>query len=167
MSRSLLRRKGLTDVSRAFILASLVTHLPQRDDVARDAKATEPDLGPGRARSNIVGYIFGVTPGLAIWIVFGLTMPFRRVMYELACFSWRKKHLEPLPPPQHPWASSSHRSHLSATSRSSIPEDVLNTNVQLGNMDPYTPSNVSTEFMITPLLTHSPPGHTRSGMGHP
>lgn len=67
---------------RAFIVANIVTHLPQADDVARDAKADAPDLGPGRARSNIIGYIFGVTPGLAIWIVFGLTRDFRQIMYE-------------------------------------------------------------------------------------
>ncbi|KAI0394311.1 hypothetical protein F5Y17DRAFT_428525 [Xylariaceae sp. FL0594] len=76
----------------AFILANIVTHLPQRDDVERDAKADEPDLGPGRARSNIVGYTFGVTPGLAIWIVFGLTRTFRQTMYDtFVPRKWRGK----------------------------------------------------------------------------
>ncbi|KAI1116686.1 hypothetical protein F5Y14DRAFT_52353 [Nemania sp. NC0429] len=74
-----------------FIIANIVTHLPQRDDVMRDAQATEPDLSVGRARSNIVGYIFGVTPGLAIFIVFGLGGAFRRVMRErLVPKRWRQ-----------------------------------------------------------------------------
>lgn len=67
---------------RAFILASIITHLPQREDVARDAEADAPDLSADRASSNIIGYIFGVTPGLAITIVFGLTNPFRQTMSE-------------------------------------------------------------------------------------
>ncbi|KAJ3576800.1 hypothetical protein NPX13_g3584 [Xylaria arbuscula] len=75
-----------------FILANVITHLPQRDDIARDAKATEPDLSAERARSNIIGYIFGVTPGLAIWIVFGLTRDFRKIMYDTFMPRiWRKR----------------------------------------------------------------------------
>ncbi|KAI0878311.1 hypothetical protein GGS24DRAFT_416491 [Hypoxylon argillaceum] len=83
-----------------FIVANIVTHLPQRDDILRDAQSTEPDLGPGRARSNIIGYIFGVTPGLAIWLVFGLSKAFRRSMYDTFIRSrwWRRKSLETLPP---------------------------------------------------------------------
>lgn len=73
-------------------MANIVTHLPQADDVARDAKADAPDLGPERAKSNIIGYIFGVTPGLAIWIVFGLTRDFRQIMYETFIpRSWRRR----------------------------------------------------------------------------
>ncbi|KAL1852527.1 hypothetical protein Daus18300_012125 [Diaporthe australafricana] len=64
----------------AFILASIITHIPEREDVARDAEADAPDLSASRASSNIFGYIFGVTPGLAITIVFGLTKPFRQTM---------------------------------------------------------------------------------------
>ncbi|KAI0431231.1 hypothetical protein F5Y09DRAFT_305508 [Xylaria sp. FL1042] len=76
----------------AFIVANVATHLPQRDDVERDAKADAPDLGPDRARSNIIGYIYGVTPGLAIWIVFGLTRDFRQIMYEMFVpRSWRRR----------------------------------------------------------------------------
>ncbi|KAI1812545.1 hypothetical protein GGS20DRAFT_557437 [Poronia punctata] len=76
----------------AFILANIVTHLPQRDDVERDAQADKPDLGPERARSNIVGYTFGVTPGLALWIVFGLTRTFRKIMYDtFVPRKWRRR----------------------------------------------------------------------------
>ncbi|KAI1284043.1 hypothetical protein F5Y07DRAFT_348497 [Xylaria sp. FL0933] len=76
----------------AFIVANIATHLPQRDDIARDAKADAPDLGPERARSNIIGYIYGVTPGLAIWIVFGLTRDFRQIMYDTFIpRSWRRR----------------------------------------------------------------------------
>ncbi|KAI0913888.1 hypothetical protein F4823DRAFT_574839 [Ustulina deusta] len=76
----------------AFIVANIVTHLPQRDDVARDAKADAPDLGPERARSNIIGYTFGVTPGLAIWVVFGLTRDFRKIMYDtFVPRGWRRR----------------------------------------------------------------------------
>ncbi|KAI1325447.1 hypothetical protein F5Y16DRAFT_411460 [Xylariaceae sp. FL0255] len=65
-----------------FIAASIVTHIPQAKDVARDAQADAPDLSTERALSNITGYIFGVTPGLAIFIVFGLASPFRQIMRE-------------------------------------------------------------------------------------
>ncbi|KAI2623732.1 hypothetical protein GGS21DRAFT_330254 [Xylaria nigripes] len=66
----------------AFIVASIVTYLPQRDDIARDAKASAPDLSPDRARSNIIGYIPGISPGLAIFVVFGFTRDFRQIMYN-------------------------------------------------------------------------------------
>ncbi|KAJ8127363.1 hypothetical protein O1611_g6273 [Lasiodiplodia mahajangana] len=90
----------------AFIVANIVTHLPQRDDVARDAKAEYPDLSPERARSNIIGYIFGVTPGLAIWIVFGLTKDFRQIMYEtFVPRSWRRWGPTPAEPLDTPWDS--------------------------------------------------------------
>ncbi|KAI0875478.1 hypothetical protein GGS24DRAFT_455394 [Hypoxylon argillaceum] len=76
----------------AFIVANIATHIPQRDDIERDSKADVPDLSPERARSNIIGYIFGVTPGLAIWIVFGLTKDFRQIMYEtFVPRSWRRR----------------------------------------------------------------------------
>ncbi|KAI1263712.1 hypothetical protein F5Y18DRAFT_393925 [Xylariaceae sp. FL1019] len=81
-----------------FIVANIATHLPQRDDILRDAESSEPDLSPERARSNIVGYIYGVTPGLAIWIVFGLSSGFRKIMY--ATFvpkRWRKNVLKMIP----------------------------------------------------------------------
>ncbi|KAI6093960.1 hypothetical protein F4821DRAFT_8186 [Hypoxylon rubiginosum] len=75
-----------------FILANIVTHLPQRDDILRDAQSSEPDLSVARARSNIIGYIFGVTPGLAIFIVFGLGGAFRQVMYDrLMPKRWRRR----------------------------------------------------------------------------
>ncbi|KAI1116263.1 hypothetical protein F5Y14DRAFT_407385 [Nemania sp. NC0429] len=90
----------------AFIVANIVTHLPQADDVARDAKADTPDLGPGRARSNIIGYIFGVTPGLAIWIVFGLTRDFRQIMHETFIpRSWRIRGPTIGSPLDGPWES--------------------------------------------------------------
>ncbi|KAI0839414.1 hypothetical protein F5Y06DRAFT_295439 [Hypoxylon sp. FL0890] len=76
----------------AFMVAMVVTHLPQRDDVARDAQAEQPDLSAGRARSNIIGYIYGVTPGLAIWIVFGLTRRFKQIMRKkFVPKKWRTK----------------------------------------------------------------------------
>lgn len=79
-------------IFRAFIVANIATHIPQRDDIERDSKADVPDLSPERARSNIIGYIFGVTPGLAIWIVFGLTKDFRQIMYEtFVPRSWRRR----------------------------------------------------------------------------
>ncbi|KAI3317952.1 hypothetical protein HD806DRAFT_513224 [Xylariaceae sp. AK1471] len=91
-----------------FILANIITHLPQRDDVARDAQADEPDLGPERARSNIVGYTFGVTPGLAIWIVFGLTRSFRQIMYDTFLpRRWRGKGTKTGPLLQPSWDSAS------------------------------------------------------------
>lgn len=90
--------------ARAFIVANIVTHLPQRDDIARDAKADAPDLGPERARSNIIGYIFGVTPGLAIWVVFGLTRDFRQIMYEtFVPRFWRRRALSRASAAEAPW----------------------------------------------------------------
>lgn len=72
----------LTVMLSGFILASVLTHLPQKADVERDARASEPDLSPGRASSNIVGYMPGVTPSLVLFVVFGTTRTLRQTMYE-------------------------------------------------------------------------------------
>lgn len=48
--------------------------------MAVEVKTDVPDLSASHARGNIVGYIYGVTPGLAIPIVFGLTRPFRQTL---------------------------------------------------------------------------------------
>lgn len=94
-----------TNVSSLFIFASLVTHLPQKDDIAKDAQAEEPDLSPERASSNIVGYIYGVTPGLAIFIVFGLTKEFRQIMYErFLPRKWRRKQSRASSQFYRPWS---------------------------------------------------------------
>ncbi|ROW15183.1 hypothetical protein VPNG_03031 [Cytospora leucostoma] len=50
--------------------------------MAREVEKNAPDLSASNARFHIVGYIYGVTPGLAIPIVFGLTGPFRKTLYE-------------------------------------------------------------------------------------
>lgn len=65
-----------------FILASVLIHLPQKADVERVTQASVPDLSPGRARSNNVGYMPGVTPSLVLFIVSGTTRPLRLTMYE-------------------------------------------------------------------------------------
>lgn len=49
--------------------------------MARMVQADEPDLSSTTARASIIGYIYGVSPGLAIPIVFGLTKPFRNTIY--------------------------------------------------------------------------------------
>lgn len=109
-----------------FIFASLFTHLPQRDDVAKDAKAESADLSPERARSNIVGYIYGVTPALAIWLIFGLTQEFRQIMYErLVPLRWQsgsRAQLLPL-----------NASHASKPSQSRLEAEV---EIHLGDIDP-------------------------------
>jgi hypothetical protein len=48
--------------------------------MALEVKTDVPDLSASHVRGNIVGYIYGVTPGLAIPIVFGLTRPFRQTL---------------------------------------------------------------------------------------
>ncbi|KAH8165425.1 hypothetical protein CIB48_g2823 [Xylaria polymorpha] len=81
----------------AFIVANIVTHLPQADDVARDAKADAPDLGPERARSNIIG-------------------DFRQIMYEtFVPRSWRRKGSAPASPLEASWdaALGRQQAHLS------------------------------------------------------
>ncbi|KAI0097831.1 hypothetical protein GGR51DRAFT_539897 [Nemania sp. FL0031] len=65
-----------------FILATLLVHLPTPAQMAREIMADGPDLSPATARASIVGYIYGVLPGLAIPIVFGLTKAFRHTLYE-------------------------------------------------------------------------------------
>ncbi|KAI1203214.1 hypothetical protein F5X97DRAFT_330527 [Nemania serpens] len=75
-----------------FILATLLVHLPTPSQMAHEIIANGPDLSPAQARASIVGYIYGVLPGLAIPIVFGLTKPFRRTLsktFALRC--WRTK----------------------------------------------------------------------------
>lgn len=100
----------LTVMLTGFILASVLTHLPQQADVERDSHASEPDLSPGRASSNIVGYMPGVTPSLVLFIVFGTTRPLRLTMYDRlvpkALKVWLQKRrqrssLRPVTPP--PW----------------------------------------------------------------
>ncbi|KAI1439126.1 hypothetical protein GGR50DRAFT_2323 [Xylaria sp. CBS 124048] len=66
----------------ALVVASTTTHLPQRENVWRESKADTPDLSAHHARGSITGYIPGVTPSLAIWIVFGFTKEFRQIMWD-------------------------------------------------------------------------------------
>lgn len=59
--------------------------------MALEVKTDAPDLTASHARGNIVGYIYGVTPGLAIPIVFGLTRPFRQTLYKtFVPMRWQK-----------------------------------------------------------------------------
>lgn len=67
---------------RGFILATVLVHLPTSNQMAELIKADAPDLCVAHAKSSIIGYIYGVTPGLAIPIVFGLSRPFRQTMRE-------------------------------------------------------------------------------------
>ncbi|KAL7629533.1 hypothetical protein AAE478_001054 [Parahypoxylon ruwenzoriense] len=122
-----------------FILASVITHLPQRDDVARDAQADAPDLSPERARSNITGYIFGVTPGLAIWIVFGLTKAFRQTMYEkLVPYQWRRQGSDAQLLPQSSWTQSISTTDTSGTSRSNPEGPEMGVEFPLQDLDRNT-----------------------------
>jgi hypothetical protein len=126
------RKDFKAHMSSAFIVASIVTHLPQRDDVVRDAQASEPDLGPERARSNIIGYIFGVTPGLAIWIVFGLTTSYRKIMYEkLVPDRLRGKTSQSLPLPQHFRPESLHNPSASTMPKSKHPKEGIEIELQI------------------------------------
>ncbi|KAI1653376.1 hypothetical protein F4813DRAFT_374518 [Daldinia decipiens] len=135
----------------AFIVASIVTHLPQRDDVARDAQADQPDLSAGRARSNIIGYIYGVTPGLAIWIVFGLTRTFREIMYErLVPRRWRTKQPKPLPSPGNPWNASHEMHPTDYISGSNMTRAAIGAEYQLNDMHRAKGSS-SSELRIKPL----------------
>lgn len=141
----------------AFILASLITHLPQRDDIARDAKADAPDLSPERARSNIIGYIFGVTPGLAIWIVFGLTKTFRQIMYEkLVPYKWRRKGSGEQLLSQSPWSPSTGTRNTSSTSRPSLPRIETGIAFPMDDMDQGVNRLTSPNLTTTPLLVYNP-----------
>lgn len=160
-------------MSSLFIFASLATHLPQRDDIAKDAQADAPDLGPGRAKSNIVGYIFGVTPGIAIWVVFGLTKEFRQIMYDkFIPRKWRQRGPEPTPLLQSPWTAATatpNNQHMSRLTLAPISTDI---DIQLDDFgygrnhmkrratpDPEADPDVVT----TPLLTQNQiPGPARS-----
>ncbi|KAI0388061.1 hypothetical protein F5Y04DRAFT_16833 [Hypomontagnella monticulosa] len=142
----------------AFILASLITHLPQRDDIARDAKADAPDLSAERARSNIIGYIFGVTPGLAIWIVFGLTKTFRQIMYEkFVPYKWRRRKgsgEELLR--QSPWSPTTGTPNTSTTSRPSLPRIETGVAFPMDDMDQGVNGLTSPNLTTTPLLVYNP-----------
>ncbi|KAI1337906.1 hypothetical protein F5Y15DRAFT_417341 [Xylariaceae sp. FL0016] len=77
----------------AFILATVLVHLPAPAQFAEKVESDTPDLSPTTARSSIIGYIYGVSPGLAIPIVFGLTRPFRQTMYRRFVPScWKTRH---------------------------------------------------------------------------
>ena len=145
-------------MSSAFIVASLITHLPQRDDIARDAQATKPDLGPGRARSNIVGYIFGVTPGLIIWIVFGFTTAYRKIMCERLVPDWLRRK-KPQSQPQHPWAGSTHNPSFSTMLMSKPPQAGLDIELQTGDFNRFDLSHkeANNEVISAPRLqVHGP-----------
>lgn len=76
----------------AFILATVLTQLPTPGQMALEINTDAPDLSASHARGNIVGYVYGVTPGLAIPIVFGLTRPFRQTLYKtFVPKRWQKK----------------------------------------------------------------------------
>lgn len=141
----------------AFMVASVVTHLPQRDDVARDAQADQPDLGAERARSNIIGYIYGVTPGLAVWIVFGLTRTFRQIMYEkFVPRRWRLKGPKPPPaPPLSPWSPSYDVQSPNARSRSNVARD-MGAEYQLDDIRRFARRSSSPELMTVPFLVYDP-----------
>ena len=149
--------KGPTNVSSLFIFASLVTHLPQKDDVARDAQAEEPDLSPERASSNITGYMYGVTPGLAIWIVFGLTKEFRQVMYDrFVPRKWRRKQSRSSSSlSRSPWSPSA---GMRGSSQASGPQQVAPTTtvdveLQLDDWNRDTKKRATSDvFQIQPLL---------------
>ncbi|KAI0015861.1 hypothetical protein F4780DRAFT_773244 [Xylariomycetidae sp. FL0641] len=136
----------------AIVLISVATHLPQRDDIDHDAQADAPDLSPERARSNIIGYIFGVTPGLAIWIVFGLTKHFRHIMYErLVPAKWKKREgqLSPLPPG--PWHRSTAGPSSSKIARTASqgPSDA---DLELGDLEYNAQRRASASLTTMPLL---------------
>ncbi|KAI0528259.1 hypothetical protein F5B22DRAFT_28671 [Xylaria bambusicola] len=131
-----------------FILANVITHLPQADDVARDAKANAPDLSAERARSNIIGYIFGVTPGLAIWIVFGLTRDFRKIMYDtFVPRRWRKKGPIIAPDVGASWESARGRR------QADLAGVALDGGLQLDDMGANSKRRAAPDVMVAPLLT--------------
>ncbi|KAI1079766.1 hypothetical protein F5B20DRAFT_580921 [Whalleya microplaca] len=140
-----------------FILASVATHLPQRDDVARDAQADSPDLGPGRARSNITGYMPGVTPGLAIWIVFGLTKAFRQTMYErLLPKKWQRKGSESESLAHSLWTPSSGTPSTSKMSKPNLARIATDVEIQLDDLDQSMKKRASPDLTTTPLLANNP-----------
>lgn len=60
--------------------------------MARQIKSEKPDLSPDQARSSIIGYIYGVTPGLAVPLVFGMRRPFMQtICQKLVPKGWREK----------------------------------------------------------------------------
>ncbi|KAI1308562.1 hypothetical protein F5Y03DRAFT_350187 [Xylaria venustula] len=129
-----------------FIVANIATHLPQADDVARDAQADAPDLSPERARSNIIGYIYGVTPGLAIWIVFGLTRDFRQIMYDtFVSRRWRKRRSTTAPALGPSWDSAQGRQHADLAG-------VIDGGVQLDDMSFSAKRRTVPDIMVAPLL---------------
>ncbi|KAI0549779.1 hypothetical protein F4679DRAFT_545533 [Xylaria curta] len=65
-----------------FALAFILVHLPVPAEMAREIMADAPELTAAQARAGIVGHVYGVLPGLAVPIVFGLTKPFRHTLYE-------------------------------------------------------------------------------------
>ncbi|KAK5628952.1 hypothetical protein RRF57_004667 [Xylaria bambusicola] len=131
-----------------FILANVITHLPQADDVARDSKANAPDLSAERARSNIIGYIFGVTPGLAIWIVFGLTRDFRKIMYDTFIpRRWRKGGPIIAPHLGASWESARGRR------QADLSGVAVDGGLQLDDMGVSSKRRAVLDTMVAPLLT--------------
>ncbi|KAI9155755.1 hypothetical protein HJFPF1_08344 [Paramyrothecium foliicola] len=75
-----------------FILSTTLTHLGTPAEFARVAKSEGPNLSSAYARSNIRGYLYGVTPGIGVPLIFGLTRPFRETLYKtFTPKSWQEK----------------------------------------------------------------------------
>ncbi|KAI5866542.1 hypothetical protein GGS23DRAFT_593288 [Durotheca rogersii] len=138
-----------------FVLASVITHLPQRENVAKDAQAEAPDLSVERARSNIVGYTFGVTPGLAIWIVFGLTKAYRQIMYEkLLPRKWLGRASRRPSLPKSAYNSTSETPNTSKTSRPNADRFETDVGLQLDDFGQGLQASRS-NLTAMPLLVYS------------
>lgn len=71
-------------------------------------KKNAPDLTVKAAKSSIVGYIYGVTPGIAIPLVFGLRRPFKKTVYQtFVPKRWQNRDREPKPRKRAPLGSAS------------------------------------------------------------
>lgn len=120
---------------RGFILATVLVHLPTPAQMAREIQTDAPDLSVAAARSSIIGYIYGVTPGLALLVVFGLTRPFRQTIYrKFVPRRWQKTsqgHGEQAGQPPHAGAQ--------GAARAALTPDLWTTGGKLGTSRPSTP----------------------------
>ncbi|KAH9992259.1 hypothetical protein F4779DRAFT_609324, partial [Xylariaceae sp. FL0662B] len=106
----------------------------------------------------------GVTPGLAIWIVFGLTKAFRQTMYErLLPKRWQRKGSEPESLTHSLWSPTSLTSSTSQMPRSNLAPTATDIEIQLDDLGQSMKKRPSPDVTTTPLLVQIPTGNQARG----
>lgn len=90
--------------SRVLQVANIIFQVTSIRHSEKDAVASKPDFSSDHARAVFVLFMPGVSPGLLLFIVFGLTRTYREYMYTVVV---PKRWQRPLSDPERPEQGSS------------------------------------------------------------